>query len=121
MTTDCHLDFNACPQNENNGFGDLRVFRNGQVVACLSPCKKWNYPPPYGFGYDELISPGVDVCCPTPPISSEQCNAGIVVQTQYVNLVRNECPTAYSFAYDDLAGLVSQNMKICVEKTGTNK
>lgn len=105
VATDCNLNLGACPLNENDGLGDLRVFRNGQVVACLSPCKKWNYPPPYGFGYDELVSPGVDMCCPTPPISSEQCNAGPVVETQYVNLVRNNCPTAYSFAYDDEAGL----------------
>jgi hypothetical protein len=105
VSTDCNLDLNACPQNEGFGLGDLRVNRNGQLVACLSPCKKWNYPPPYGLAQDELLSPGVWMCCPTPPIWSPECNAGPVVQTQYVNLVRRVCPTAYSFAYDDEAGL----------------
>ena len=38
-----------CPKNENE-VGDLRVTKNGKTVACLSPCKKWNYPPPYGLG-----------------------------------------------------------------------
>ena len=41
IPTTCALSLNACPPNENNGLGDLRVFKNGQVVACLSPCKKW--------------------------------------------------------------------------------
>lgn len=105
VPTVCNIDVNACPQNEIDGLGNLQVIENGQAVACLSPCKKWNFPPPYGLGNPETQSPGVDMCCPTPPISSQQCNAGPVVNTQYVNLVRSTCPTAYSFAYDDTNGL----------------
>jgi hypothetical protein len=105
VRTNCNLHFDQCPTNEDYGIGDLRVYRHGQGVACLSPCKKWNYPPPYGFGRDEMIPPGVDMCCPTPPIWPEQCRTGPVVNTQYVHLVHRNCPSAYSYAYDDDAGL----------------
>jgi hypothetical protein len=95
-----------CPQSEIKGIGDLRIIRNGQLVGCLSPCKKWNYPYPYGLGQPETVSPGLDMCCPTPPISPQQCSSGPVIQTNFVNQVRNNCPSAYSYAYDDQAGLV---------------
>jgi len=105
VTTDCALHVNQCPTNEQHGMGDLRVFRNGQAVACLSPCKKWNYPPPYGFGRDEYQPTGVHLCCPTPPIWPEECRAGIVVDTDFVKLVHRNCPSAYAYSYDDDAGL----------------
>ena len=95
----------ACPTNEVEGVGDLRVFSNGKVVACLSPCKKWNFPPPYGLGLPETQSPGDFLCCPTPPIDPLTCRAGPVVGSQYVNLIHQVCPTAYSYSYDDEAGL----------------
>lgn len=76
-------------------------------MQCLSPCKKWNYPAPYGLGESETEGDGLQLCCPTPPISADQCRGGIVVQTKYVNLIHQSCPTAYSFAYDDEAGLHS--------------
>ena len=37
----CTMSLDNCPSNENNGLGDLRVWKNNQVVACLAPCKKW--------------------------------------------------------------------------------
>lgn len=104
VTTDCHIDLNACPRNEAN-IGDLQVSRNGRPIMCLSPCKAWNYPPPYGLGRDESEYPGLMYCCPTPPIYPDECSAGPVIQTQYVQLVRRDCPSAYSYAYDDHAGL----------------
>lgn len=42
--TRCAMSLDACPQNERD-VGDLRVMKNGRAVQCLSPCKKWNYPP----------------------------------------------------------------------------
>jgi hypothetical protein len=104
ITTNCHVDLNHCPTNEYN-VGDLRVQRNGRIVQCLAPCKRWNYPPPFGLGLNEEIAPGVYLCCPTPPIWPDECRAGIIVQTQYVQLVHRECPTAYAYSYDDEAGL----------------
>ncbi len=45
------------------------------------------------------------MCCPTPPISPQQCRSGPVINTQYVQSIHRNCPTAYSYAYDDEAGL----------------
>lgn len=126
VTTRCALSLNSCPTNENN-VGDLRVIKNGRTVQCLAPCKsewnqlslrnlilqsfiyfsvkEWNYPAPFGLNRPESVYPGVQLCCPTPPIWPDQCRAGIVVQTQYVKLVHRDCPTAYAYAYDDDAGL----------------
>jgi len=61
VTTDCHISLNDCPQNEIE-VGDLRLVRNGRTIKCLAPCKKWNYPHPYGLGMDELIAPGKYFC-----------------------------------------------------------
>jgi len=84
IATNCAMKLDQCPQNEIDGLGDLRIFNNGKVVACLSPCKRWylniyiflkqtikmnrilkflikflrNYPPPFGLGYPELEAPG---------------------------------------------------------------
>lgn len=100
IRTDCHLHLNDCPTDENNGLGDLTVNKNNAKVACLSPCKKWNYPAPYGFGRDEQQDPGRMLCCPK-PVTPEDCRRGIVTQTKYVDLVHRDCPSAYSYSYDD--------------------
>ena len=102
---------------------DLRVRdASGKVIACMAPCKKWNYPAPYGLGKSEAVDPGLHLCCPTPInpttggcniskscMTSEACsNAGdplSVVHTDYVAAMRSMCPSAYSYAYDDAAGL----------------
>lgn len=42
VRTDCHLSLGQCPRNEKNGLGDLTVKgRSNNVVACLSPCKRY--------------------------------------------------------------------------------
>ena len=66
---------------------------------------EWNYPSPFGMGRNEREEPGQSFCCPTPPVSPQQCRNGIVIQTKYVALIHRDCPTAYSYAYDDDAGL----------------
>ena len=99
----CGVSFDSCPSNESFGLGDLRVMRNGSVVMCLSPCKRWNFPAPYGLGRSETDGIGRELCC-AGGISSKDCNAGRVVQTKYVQTLRANCPSAYSFAYDDLGG-----------------
>jgi len=103
VTTNCAVSLAACPTEGD--VGDLKVNKNGRTVACLSPCKKWNYPAPYGLGRDEHIAPGIDYCCPTPPIQPAQCSSGPVIRTRYVDLIHRTCPSAYSYAYDDHAGL----------------
>lgn len=104
ITTRCDLSLNDCPQDETQGLGDLRVINNENVVQCLSPCKKWSYPSPPGLGKPETESPGIYLCC-IAPLTGEECSTGPVIQTQYVQTVRQACPTTYSYAYDDAAGL----------------
>ena len=101
--TNCNVEPTACPTDERD-VGNLQVVKEGKVVQCLAPCKKWNFPPPYGMNKSEQQPPGNYLCCPTPPISPNECRSNIVVQTKYVNLVRNKCPSAYSYSYDDLGG-----------------
>lgn len=76
---------------------------NYHAVSCLSPCKKWNYPAPFGLGRNEQEGDGRLFCCPS-PVSVQECRGGAVVYTDYVNLVHRNCPTAYSYAYDDAGG-----------------
>jgi hypothetical protein len=104
VATNCALSLDRCPTGERD-VGDLRVIKNGRTVACLAPCKKWNYPAPFGLGQPENIEPGLHLCCPTPPIDPLDCRQGIVVNTEYVNLIHQSCPSAYSYSYDDEAGL----------------
>lgn len=49
---------------------------------------RWNFPPPYGLGRNEHDGNGRFLCCPTPPVSVGECRNGIVIHTDYVNLVR---------------------------------
>ncbi|HZS40099.1 MAG TPA: thaumatin family protein [Polyangia bacterium] len=133
VASDCsQLSLNGCPGAENLSGGgaypayaveDLRVRdAGGRVIGCMSPCKKWNYPAPWGIGGSEGVDPGLHLCCPTPIdpatgqctianhcMTSPACsNAGdplSVVHTDYVAAIRAMCPSAYSYAYDDAAGL----------------
>jgi hypothetical protein len=104
VPTSCKLDLAKCPSSEIEGIGDLRIEGPGGVGQCFAPCKKWTWPTPLGDGKTEQDAVGAAMCCPNPPVSSEQCNAGDVVKTQYVKLVHEECPSAYSFAFDDQGG-----------------
>ena len=114
---DCSsLNLAACPTDDDLSQGkttvhpeyssvDLRIFLGGSVTACFSPCKKMNYPQFGGLGLNEQSDAVVMYCCPTPPISSPECNAGPVPKTKFVTTVHQMCPNTYGFAYDDsLAG-----------------
>jgi hypothetical protein len=123
--SDCSmLTLDACPIAEDLGGAvypayadrDLRV----QDVGCMSPCKAWNYPAPYGLGRAESQDPGLHLCCPT-PLAPAQCTIANgcmtpqacrattdplgVTHTEYVKRVHARCPTAYAYSYDDEAGL----------------
>lgn len=141
VVSDCsNLSLDACPGDENMSGGgkypgyaheDLRIWDGqGHIIGCLSPCKKWNYPGPWGLGQPENADPGLHLCCPTPidPASGqctaangcmtpEACSNGAdpvsVVHTQYVAKMHAMCPTAYSYSYDDAAGLHA-----CPSETG---
>ncbi|HEY6039777.1 MAG TPA: thaumatin family protein, partial [Kofleriaceae bacterium] len=122
-----HLSLDGCPTDDDLGASymheDLRIRDGaGNVIACAAPCKKINYPAPYGHGQPENVDPGLHMCCPTPIdpasgnctaangcMSSEACRAASdpasVVHTDYVAALHAMCPSAYAFSYDDANGL----------------
>jgi hypothetical protein len=133
VSSDCsQLSLAGCPGDDDLSGGgaysqyaheDLRVRDgSGNVIACAAPCKKLNYPAPYGVGLSESQDPTLHMCCPTPidPASgqctvangcmtSQACSNAAdpasVVHTRYVAALHSMCPTAYAYAYDDNAGL----------------
>ncbi len=141
VPSDCSgLSLDRCPGDEDmsgggrySGFAheDLRVRDGaGTVIACMAPCKRWNYPAPWGLGRSEGEDPGLHMCCPTPidpasgqctvanrcmssPACSNATDPLSVVHTGYVAAIRSMCPSAYSYAYDDAAGLHA-----CSSETG---
>ena len=125
VASDCAgLTLDACPAHDVDGL-DLRVtdpVDPATTIACLAPCKAWNYPAPYGAGMPESQDPGLHLCCPTPIdpatgnctlanacMTPDACRASAdpasVVHAAYVALIHERCPSAYSYAYDDDAGL----------------
>ncbi|AKT40334.1 RICIN domain-containing protein [Chondromyces crocatus] len=139
ITSDCSgLRLDRCPGAENiPGYGsqDLRVRDGaGNVIGCMAPCKKWNYPAPWGMGRPEHQDPGLHLCCPTPiDPATGQCTVAnscmtpdscsnaadplSVVRTSYVQTMRQMCPTAYSYAYDDAEGLHACSSQTSFEVT----
>lgn len=71
----CVADLNGkCP-------AELQVTESGTVVACKSACAAFNTP---------------QFCCTADHSTPETCSP-----TQYSQLFKNACPSAYSYAYDD--------------------
>jgi len=82
IVASCDLTISQCPP-------DLILLNSaGQQVACQSPCSKTNME--------------VYCCGNTAP---DVCRTGPVVQTNYVQLLHQQCPTVYSYSYDDSNGL----------------
>ena len=106
-----------CPRNEDLSDNGKNPAYKSQTLAtknpttggyagCFSTCTKLNYP---GYGGDGLNNPAGAVeqmyCCPTPPVSSSQCQAGPVAKTKYVESIHKACKnTTYGYAYDDGIG-----------------
>ncbi len=95
--SDCSaLSLDDCPD-------ELRIDE-----GCMSPCQQWTYPAPYGQGRPESQEPGRHYCCPagvTPEECRDASDPRSVVNTEYVALIHERCPTAYAYSYDDSAGL----------------
>jgi hypothetical protein len=113
---DCSaLSMDQCPVADNLSVGfNGQVFPQNDAVdlvvagagGCYSPCMALGYP---GFGGKGIQPPSDDqtapYCCPTPPVSSPECQSGPVVSTDYVTVVHAMCKdTAYAYAYDDGLG-----------------
>lgn len=116
---DCSdLDLTRCPTDENLSVGeggssydeyanaDLRVMNAAdEQIGCYSPCGKFTYPRFGGYGLATTTDPAIAYCCPTPPVTSDECRAGPVGGTQYVQAADDMCAGGgYGYAYDDLAG-----------------
>ncbi len=113
------LNFTECPTNEDLSKGeggvvnpayasvDLQVINNSNsMIGCYSPCKALNYPTYGGKHLDETSTEAIMYCCPTPPIDTNTCRTGPVVDTHYVSRIHSMCQsTVYSYAYDDTYGL----------------
>jgi len=106
---DCsEMRFADCPTSErlSGETRDLRVYRDSKVVGCYSTCGKLTYA---NLGNSPTFSPSspeaLSYCCPTPPVSPQDCKAGPVEDSDYVKLFRTKCRHVYSYAYDDATGL----------------
>lgn len=117
---DCsRLTFHVCPHHDHLGSAanasaglDLKVRHpgTGQVVGCYSPCSKLTLRQWANDTQGTLVGPADGAakafCCPTPPVSPEQCRAGPIKDTRFVRAVHRTCPGVYGFSYDDGMGLL---------------
>lgn len=110
---DCSgLTADVCPRAEHLTEGrvvDLAAVNPStqKMGGCYSPCSrlldtKWVHHEG-GDAEDPKIAP---YCCPTPPISPEACRTGPIAATDYLKVLEQKCPNAYSYAYDDATGLL---------------
>lgn len=115
---DCSsLSVNSCPAMEDlsNGdqfpplrYTDLRLFApidgGHSLAGCYSDCGRLTYNQWGGMNYRPNDPQAQMFCCPTPPISPAACSAGPVANTEYTQLIHQQCPQVYAYAYDDGTG-----------------
>jgi len=104
---DCSgLSLDQCPTGEilNGQAKSLQAInpKNGKVSGCYSPCTrlvddKWQKS---GAVAPDSTEAG-PYCCAGADGTPGVCNAGPILQTQYVKMSKSKCPAAYSYAYDD--------------------
>jgi len=127
------LDVTKCPSGEDLSYNgkynsvttngqtvslksvDLRIINNGTILGCMSPCKRLNWGAPYGLQQDESSGSPMWMCCPTPTpdncspsngcVTPDNCRAGPIETTQFVNAVHSMAPGVYAYSYDDGVGL----------------
>merc|ERR1719410_315752 len=103
---DCaNLSLNQCPTEEtlNSKTVNLQAVnpKTGKVAGCFSPCMKliddkWNKSP-VSSGSPEAAP----YCCQGAYGNPGTCQAGPILQTEYLKRVRESCSDAYGYAYDD--------------------
>jgi len=111
---DCSaLALSACPTSEDLSSGGVYPdLANLSLVAggagCYSDCGRLTFSQ---RGNAPTFAPTAeqaqDYCCPTPPVSPEECRAGPVASTGYTDVVHRLCPQVYAYGYDDGVGLWS--------------
>jgi hypothetical protein len=83
---------------------DLRYYSRGVLVGCYSPCEVLTS----RYQLPANSSPALQYCCPTPPVSSAQCQAYPAANNLYTQAVNRMVPGGtYTFAYDDSNALQS--------------
>lgn len=109
---DCSgLSLSQCPTAEtlNGKTEDLRATnpKTGKVAGCYSPCMrltddKWNKGP-----VAPNSSEAAPYCCAGADSSPGVCQAGPILQTQYIKAVHGSCPAAYGYAFDDKTSTIA--------------
>lgn len=116
------LDLAKCPTNIDLSYGgvsslrladgnivdltsvDLRYFSpSGKLVGCYSPCQVLTSK----YQLAASAMPAQAYCCPTPPVSSQECQAGPAANNLYTQAVRSMVANSYTYAYDDSNSLSS--------------
>lgn len=91
---------------------------NGKAIGCFSPCAKLttaqgNYYSENSGGWKYFLN-GVEpedpeaqmYCCPTPPVSNQECIDGPASRSEYSKSVSvDQACNSYTYAYDDAQGL----------------
>jgi len=110
-----YTSVNVLGQNVQLKSVDLRIIKNGQILGCMSPCKRLNWGVPFGLQQPEDSGSPMWMCCPTPTpsncspsngcITPTACRAGPIENTQFVAAVHAMAPGVYAYSYDDGVGL----------------
>jgi len=113
VSMDCSgLSFEKCPTSESlNGKSmTLRGIspKTGKQAGCFSPCMrltddKWNISIPVA---PDSTTAG-PYCCAGDSGSPQACRSGPIQQTQYLKAVRDSCPMAYGYAFDDVVATIA--------------
>jgi hypothetical protein len=112
---DCSgLSLVSCPQVEALGGQNVSLHatdpKTGQPGGCYSPCMKlvddkWN---PNGTAVAPDSNLAGPYCCAGAWGTPDACNNdGAVLRTEYLKAVKEVCPAAYGYAYDDKTSTIA--------------
>ena len=111
---DCSgLSMDHCPTVEllDNTSENLNAVnpKTGDQGGCYSPCMKltddkWN---PAGSAVAPDSRTAGQYCCAGAWGSPGACNAGTILKTNYLKTVKEACPAAYGYAYDDKTSTIA--------------
>ena len=111
---DCSgLSMDRCPTKEtlDNKIVNLNGInpKTGKRGGCYSPCMKltddkWN-PPGTSVAPDSAAAG--QYCCAGAWGSPSACNGGAILGTDYLTAVKDMCPAAYGYAYDDKVATIA--------------
>lgn len=110
---DCSvLSLEKCPTSESIDGKTMTLQgispKSRKQVGCFSPCMrltddKWNISTP--VAPDSAVAG--PYCCAGAFGSPQTCSNGPIQQTQYLKAVRDSCPMAYGYAFDDVVATIA--------------